>query len=55
MDVKYRVLDDNDKYYGTYSKLEYALEEAEIVAEDTKRDTFVYKITTELLECVIGK
>lgn len=52
MEVKFKVVDENDKYYGMYSKLEYAMENAKVDAEDTGKDMFVYKITTELLDCV---
>ena len=54
MEIKFKVTDENDKYYGTYSKLEHAIEYAEIEAEDEGKDMFIYKITTELVDCVVS-
>lgn len=55
MSEKFLVVDENDNRYGTYSKLEYAMENAKVDAEDYGKDMFVYKVTTELIDCIICK
>ncbi len=51
--TNFKVVDENDKSYGTFNTLEYAREHAQEIADELKIDMFIEKITVENLECII--
>jgi hypothetical protein len=51
--IIYRVEDEKGRHEGTFRELKHAQEHAQETANELKKDMFIQKITTELLECFI--